>query len=171
MKWLARGLIALLIGGLVAMALVLWPRDDVPLAPAAIVVLGGAGSERAELGIALAEEYDALLVLSSSSQHFAQDMGVRCGGPGVLCFEPDPPTTVGEARNVADFAAERGWEHVTVATSRFHTARARVVFRQCLGDAVSVVGAGRPDRPAFVVRRELREAVGVVASWTVQRAC
>ena len=171
MKWLAVGFLALLLGGVVAMVLVLWPRDDVPDAPAAVVVLGGAGSERAGLGIALADQHDAVLVLSSSAQHFAEGLGVRCGAEDVFCFEPEPPTTVGEARNVADLAAARDWEHVTVATSRFHAARARVVFRQCLGEAVSVVGAERPDRPMFVPRREFREALGVLASWTVQRAC
>ena len=160
-----------LLAGIVAMVVVMWPRDDVPDDPDAVVVLGGAGDERARLGIALAADHDAVLVLSSSAQHFAGEQGVECGDPGVLCLEPDPPTTIGEARNIADLAAVHGWGHVTVATSRFHTARARVTFRQCLGDAVSVVGATRPDGRRFVIGREGREAVGVLAAWTVQRAC
>jgi uncharacterized SAM-binding protein YcdF (DUF218 family) len=146
----------------------MWPRDDIPDEPDAIVVLGGVGIERAQLGIELSERYDAALVLSSSAGWFAWHLGVRCG-EDALCIKPDPESTVGEARAVAALAAEHGWRHVTVVTSDFHTTRSRLLFRQCLGDAVSVVGARSLEGRG--VGAYAREAVGVLAGQTVRRAC
>jgi uncharacterized SAM-binding protein YcdF (DUF218 family) len=146
----------------------MWPRDDVPAQPDAVVVLGGVGIERARLGIELSERYDAALVLSSSAGWFAWHLGVRCG-EDALCINPDPKTTTGEARAIAALAEEHGWSHVTVATTRFHTTRARVLFRQCLGDQVSVVGARAHEGRGVVTYA--REALGTVAGMTLRRAC
>jgi uncharacterized SAM-binding protein YcdF (DUF218 family) len=159
------------VGTSVGGVLWLWPRDDVVTAPAAVVVLGGAGAERTELGRDLATEHGAVLVLSSSAQHFGAELGLDCDVE-VVCLDPVPETTRGEARAVAALAADRGWDHVTVATSRHHTSRARLLFRQCLGERVSVVGATRPDGSWWPgVWGGLREAVGAMVGLTVQRAC
>ncbi len=154
-----------------AFVVYLLPTDDVPRDPDVVVVLGGAGAERAELGIELAERYDADLVLSSSAAAFGERQGRTCR-VDAICFEPVPETTRGEARGVARMAEERGWNHITVATSAFHTSRSRFLFRQCLGpDRVSVVGARRDGRPATSPRLLLREGAGVLAGATIQRAC
>lgn len=169
--WLA--LTAVLGGALVVVALGLYvmPRDDVPRDPDVVVVLGGAGSERAELGIELAETYDVPLVLSSSASYFGERQGRTCG-VDATCFEPEPANTAGEAENVAAMAAEQGWEHITVATSAFHTSRSRFLFRQCLGEErVSVVGAVAPTRRETNPQLMGREALGVVAGATIARAC
>jgi uncharacterized SAM-binding protein YcdF (DUF218 family) len=170
-QWLAvaAGLLALVVIVVVAAA---WPRDDEPADPDAVVVLGGAGPERVELGIELRDRYDAVLVLSSSAINFGREAGVDCqNDPAIRCLYPQPATTLGEARSVAQLADEQGWDHVTVATARFHSTRARVLFRQCLGDRVSVVGA--PPRPGQ--RRGpveyLNEFVGTLAAMTYDRAC
>ena len=154
----------------VAFARFMIPSDDVPRDPDAVVVLGGAGDERARLGIELAERYGAQLVLSSNARLFAAAQGARCE-LDAICFDPVPENTVGEARNVAALAEEFGWRHVTVATSDFHTSRSRYLFQQCLGDRVTVVGASRDDRPRIAPRLLLREAAGVIAGATVERAC
>ena len=148
----------------------LLPTDDVPRDPDAIVVLGGAGAERAELGIELAERYEALLVLSSSAAVFGEQQGRTCT-VDAICIEPEPESTRGEAREVARLAEQEGWQHVTVATSAFHTSRSRFLFRQCLGDRVTVVGSRREGRPATTPRLLLREGLGVIAGATIQRAC
>jgi uncharacterized SAM-binding protein YcdF (DUF218 family) len=160
-------LLLAIMAGTVAM----WPRDDEPRNPDAVVVLGGAGSERARLGIELRDRYDAQLVLSSSASVFGEAQGAVCG-EDAICFEPVPPNTTGEARNVAELAAIHGWGHVTVATSRFHSTRSRVLFRQCLGDDVTVVGAVREDGSTSVgFRRRFKEVAGTIAAITVRRAC
>ena len=156
---------------IVASTVALWPRDDVPRDPDAVMVLGGAGRERAALGLELRDRYDAALVLSSSASVFGEELGAVCG-QDAICAEPVPGTTVGEARMAADLFAEHGWEHLTVATSRFHTTRARVLFRQCLGDDVTVVGAVRDDGSSSVgFRRRLNEVAGTIAGLTFMRAC
>ena len=81
-----------------------------------------------------------------------------------------PETTLGEARTIADLAAEQNWGHITVATSRFHTTRARALFRQCLDD-VSVVGAPPPPDRSVPLRRHIVEGGGTILAWTVHRAC
>jgi uncharacterized SAM-binding protein YcdF (DUF218 family) len=150
--------------------LVFAPRDDEPRDPDAVIVLGGAGVERTRLGIELANRYEAELVLSSSAIYYGQRLGLECG-VHVRCLHPEPQTTRGEAMTMGELAETEGWNHVTVATSRFHTTRARALFRQCLGDHVTVVGARPPDGGDVRFGRRLREAVGTIAAWTVQRAC
>jgi uncharacterized SAM-binding protein YcdF (DUF218 family) len=160
----------LLVGTLLGLAL--WsvaPRDDVVTSPDVVVVLGGAGQERADLGIELRERYDVPLVLSSSAAVFADNRGVSC--PPAICIRTDPETTTGEARAVARQADTYGWQQVLVVTTEFHTARARLLFRQCLGDRVAVVGAARVDGQGPGLRRWLNEIGGIVAGRTVLRAC
>ena len=168
--WLSMLIMLAVVGGGLAFAWFMIPTDDVPRDPDAVVVLGGAGDERARLGIELAERYGAQLVLSSNARFFAAAEGATCDRDAI-CFEPVPENTVGEARNVAELAERYGWEHVTVATSDFHTSRTRFLFRQCLGDRVTVVGASRDDRPRIAPRLLLREAAGVIAGATFERAC
>jgi uncharacterized SAM-binding protein YcdF (DUF218 family) len=168
LRWVAWGAVALVIvAGVTTFAM--WPRDDVPRDPDAVVVLGGAGPERARLGIELRDRYDATLVLSSSAVVLGYDQGLTC--PPEICISPDPATTSGEARSMAVLAEQRGWEHVTVATARFHTTRARVLFRQCLGDDVTVVGTLPADGHDRGIRSYLGEALGVAAALTFDRAC
>lgn len=167
---IAAALFAVLAGAATA-GVLLWPRDDVVTAPVAVVVLGGAGAERTTLGRDLAAAHDAELVLSSSAQHFGAQLGLDCDVE-VVCVDPVPETTRGEARTVAALAAEQGWDRVTVTTSRHHTSRARLLFRQCMGERVSVVGSTRADGTWWPgVRGALREVVGAVAAVTVRRAC
>lgn len=154
-----------------ALGFAVWPRDDVPQEPDAIVVLGGAGPERAELGIELAERYDAELLLSSSAAIFGEWQGRQCN-VDAICFEPEPKNTAGEAENVARLAREQGWDHVTVATSDFHTARSRYLFRQCMGsDRVTAVGAEGDRTLALRLSLAMREATGLLAGATFARAC
>jgi uncharacterized SAM-binding protein YcdF (DUF218 family) len=171
LPWRRLGLAAAaLVLASVGIAFMVWPRDDLPQDPDAVVVLGGSGRERTDLGIALSERYDAVLVLSSSAAGHGEDRGHRCGEEAI-CLDPVPETTRGEARAVAELVAERGWTHVTVATSRFHTARARLLFRQCLGDRVTVVGAPRDEGLLSDLEDYAEEAVGMAVGMLFQRAC
>ncbi|MFP4312583.1 MAG: YdcF family protein [Nitriliruptoraceae bacterium] len=147
------------------------PSDDDPGQPDVVVVLGGAGGERAELGIELAERFDVPLVLSSSAAYFGAQQGRVCG-EDAICFDPVPENTAGEAENVSRMADQRGWDEVLVATSAFHTSRSRFLFEQCLGDErVNVVGATRAGQPATTPRLLARESLGILAGATFARAC
>jgi uncharacterized SAM-binding protein YcdF (DUF218 family) len=145
------------------------PRDDaLPDRVDAVVALGGSDA-RVALARDIAAEHDAGLVLSAGSIDFGQGQGLRCD-VDAHCLRPDPDTTVGEARGMAELAAAHGWEHVAVATSSFHVNRSRLVFRQCLDD-VAVVGTKGPNASLEASRRTLRELAGMAASLTVERAC
>jgi uncharacterized SAM-binding protein YcdF (DUF218 family) len=148
--------------------LVFGPRDDAVGATDAVVVLGGAGKERVDRGIDLVSQLRVPLVLSSSAMYFGWHRGYRCN-VNAICLVPVPETTAEEAQAVASLVASEGWDHVTVVTSSHHTARARLLFRQCLGDAISVVGVPRPD--GVNLQSRLREVVGMVAGATLRRAC
>jgi uncharacterized SAM-binding protein YcdF (DUF218 family) len=153
--------------GVAAFVLYMLPSDDLPRDPDAVVVLGGAG-DRVELGVELAERYDAELVLSSSAAILGEERGRRCGVDSI-CVEPEPENTAGEAATIARMAQEQGWSHVTVATADFHTARARYLFRQCLGRAnVTVVGAPTERSSG---RMLLQESLKTIAGATTHRAC
>jgi uncharacterized SAM-binding protein YcdF (DUF218 family) len=170
-SWLRRrvGTMALILTCIVAgTTIAMWPRDDIPNQPDAIVVLGGGRAERVQLGIELRDRYDATLVLSASAWGYGYNLGLRCD-VDAICVRPYPATTTGEASTIAALAESYGWDHVTVATTRFHTTRARVLFRQCFGDRVSVVGA-RPTESRGV-GTYLRETAGTLAALTVRRAC
>jgi uncharacterized SAM-binding protein YcdF (DUF218 family) len=95
----------------------------------------------------------------------------RDGGKGfsVTCFSPDPDSTRGEARRVADLARERGWKRVLVVTSRFHVTRARMLFDSCTDIDVDAVGVDYPwsSVPAAVAG----EWVKLGLSETVSRGC
>jgi uncharacterized SAM-binding protein YcdF (DUF218 family) len=66
----------------------------------------------------------------------------RYAAARVVCFEPVPFSTQGEARTVARLARERGWSSVVVVTSRFHVTRAKLLFRRCWHGPLAVIGAG-----------------------------
>ena len=62
----------------------------------------------------------------------------------VLSVVPDPPSTRGEAREVARLAGEHGWRRILVVTSTYHVPRARLIFRRGLGCELTFVSAGCP---------------------------
>jgi uncharacterized SAM-binding protein YcdF (DUF218 family) len=144
------------------------PRDDtLPDRVDAVVALGGSDA-RVALARDIAAEHDADLVLSSGSIFYGQGQGLACD-VDAICLRPDPDTTVGEARGMAELAASHDWGTVAVATSSFHVNRSRLLFRQCLDD-VAVVGTEDPASP-MTPWLTLEELAGMLASVTVQRAC
>lgn len=66
----------------------------------------------------------------------------------VLCFNPEPVTTQGEARALGRLSAKYGWKSVDVLTAEFHVTRARVILERCYQGDMSMI-AYRQDRPLF----------------------
>lgn len=69
---------------------------------------------------------------------FPPDCGEQRNGYIVTCVTPDPYTTRGEARLLAEQVREHGWTHVAVFTSTAHAARARMLMERCVPARVSV---------------------------------
>ena len=124
------GTIALLLCGfLVATALLfVWPATNAPERVNAIVVLGGSGP-RWQKGLALAREgYAPILVLSD---HPEAPCPKSWRTVRVICINPTPASTRGEAREVSKMAAEYRWNRLLVVTSIPQTTRARIRLDRC----------------------------------------
>lgn len=110
----------------------------------AVLVLGGQGIDRYAYGLELGRRGYAPIVLFSNPYGEDTDIDeVRepCRGAHqgftLECFAPNPPTTVGEGRELRRLAAERGWRTVIVVTMRPHLSRARYILERCFtGDLI-----------------------------------
>jgi hypothetical protein len=49
----------------------------------------------------------------------------------VICFNPDPFTTQGEARALRDLSDRYEWKSADVLAAQYHVTRARVIVRRC----------------------------------------
>ena len=127
--------------GFVTVGYRLFTRDHAdPLRPVdAIVVLGGEHDGREDYALTLARQGFARTVLVADPyrpyrQYEAELMARICAESDanleVICFEPDPSTTLGEAIFTAQMAEQRGWSSVMVLSWRYHLVRARFIFRQ-----------------------------------------
>ncbi len=106
----------------------------------AIVVLGGAGS-RLGLGERLAEEgRSRVLVVSEGLPTYPPALCAQhVGAATVICFNPSPGTTQGEAEYVSRLAKQRGWRSLVLVTTPDQVWRAELRFRRCFsGDVFTV---------------------------------
>jgi uncharacterized SAM-binding protein YcdF (DUF218 family) len=148
-------LAAAVIGGL---PVYVRPQVD-PLRHAdAILVLGGYGYDRYGLGLQLGNEgWAPTVVVSNPNGTNDPWLDKLCSTPQQLrfelhCFDPDPETTKGEARELRRLATARGWRTVIVVTFRPHISRSRFILEQCFdGELVMVASPSHmsPLRWAF----------------------
>ena len=159
------GVLVLLLG--VQAVVVVWPKGGSPRQADAVVVLGAAGQriERAEQLVV--QGYVDVLVLSTPTPR-------RCT-PEVpaeqVCFRPDPGTTRGEARAVADLARRRGWDDLLVVVQNEKALRVGLRLRRCLDADVDLTivtvraGAWR------TLTRTVHESVALPTALLLQRSC
>ncbi len=124
------------------------PRYDTVRRSDAVVVIAG-GPWRLRKGIELVERRTApLLIVSNPNGKWAYkgEAPHLCDGHGrkrpyeVICFDPVPESTQGEARFVKRIAAERHLRSIIVVTSYFHVTRARIEMRRCYKGRLAVIG-------------------------------
>lgn len=173
------GVLATLVALWVAAALVLflWSpwSGSAPAHADAIVVLSG-GRERLPPALALIRRGTApVLAISTVGRTRPWPLGERLcrtgsyAGARVVCFDAVPYSTRGEAETVARLARARHWSSIVVVTSRFHVTRARMLFRRCYHDALSMVGVGSTWWK--LPRDWASETLKLVYQLTVQRGC
>ena len=123
--------------------LFVFPTTTAPARVDAIVVLGGSG-DRLGLGLQLARDGRAPnLVLSMGLPWLPPGICTQHVGPAkVICFQPDPDTTQGEAEGASRIASREGWTSLLLVTTQDQVWRAHVRFQRCY--AGSVYGAGVP---------------------------
>jgi hypothetical protein len=129
--------------------LFVFPRLGTPTHSDAIVVLAGNDEHgRLEEGYKLLLERVApVLVISAPPNR------VRVGpcdpsrrDRSVICFEPDPVTTQGEAELTSLLARELRWHSIVVVTTRFQATRAHLRMERCFPGSITSVGVTPPAR-------------------------
>lgn len=130
----------------------------------AVVVLAGGRGERLARAQAL------------MGRGVAPTLAVSNGACGTLrpyrmiCFQPEPQTTRGEAEAVRRLARANGWDRIVVVTSTYHVTRARILVQRCYPGHATFVAATPRDGVAGWTRRIVHEWFGL-AQALVHRAC
>jgi uncharacterized SAM-binding protein YcdF (DUF218 family) len=124
--------------------LLVWPSQGMPARVSAIVMLAGPG-DRMPVALQLATEHRAqVLVVSQGSHGYGGPCPPRPAGVRLICFDPSPPDTRGEAEFVGRLAKQYHWSSVVLVTSRPQATRARLIMERCFGGPVYVVTGPLP---------------------------
>jgi uncharacterized SAM-binding protein YcdF (DUF218 family) len=171
--WWAFGLlvlIAVLVAAAATARLFVWPETTGASRADAVVVFGASAEERLAKGIQLVDEGVApVLVLSAPDSETA-----LCSGRGrvrVICFEPDPFNTRGEAQTVGRLATREGWETLVLVTSTYHITRARLLLDRCFAGHVDVVAAKPSESLEQEIGNIFHEWGGLGDALTIARDC
>ncbi len=124
--------------------LFVWPAHGAPARVDAIVMLAGPG-DRLPAAMQLAKEQRApVLVVSRGRDGYGGPCPRATRGVRVICFEPTPGDTRGEAEFVGRLATQRSWRSVILVTTRGQDTRARITMRRCFGGSIYVITASLP---------------------------
>ncbi len=150
-RWLIRSVVAVFVLWLIACFLVVAePSVNKPAKVDAILVLGPPDVDgRVTEAYQLAAQHLAGTVVISveSDEQFRAKSACRNQNPAyqVICFQPSPKTTQGEAEEIGRLAAQHHWKSIIVVTSKYHISRARVIVERCLpGQVLMVAAPGKP---------------------------
>jgi uncharacterized SAM-binding protein YcdF (DUF218 family) len=124
--------------------LLVWPAQGTPARVSAIVLLAGPGN-RMPVALRLADEHQApVLVVSQGYLGYGGPCPPARPGVKVICFDPNPADTLGEAEFVGRLAKQYGWGSVIVVASRPQATRARMLVERCFSGPVYVATASLP---------------------------
>lgn len=131
----------LAVWALVGLAFFVFPAvDAVPKHADVLLVLGPPLPQRVAVAERLLDEGRVTTALVSVPYDaIPPEIASLCARSDVICADPDPRTTRGEARMLRRYAAERGWTSAVVTTMPAHIARARSIVRRCFSGTLSMV--------------------------------
>jgi uncharacterized SAM-binding protein YcdF (DUF218 family) len=130
--------------GVVTARLLVWPAQGMPGQVSAIVMLAGPGS-RLPVALELAREHRApVLVVSRGWQGSSGPCPSPIPGVKLICFDPDPGNTRGEAEALGRLAKQFRWNSVVLVTTKTQDTRARIISQRCFGGSIYVVTAPLP---------------------------
>ncbi len=140
----------------------------------AIIVLAG-GGDRTSKGAELAEAGLApVIVFADPGRDDGSVTANRyCNGREalpieVICIDPQPAKTQGEARAATRLAEQRGWENLIVVASTDQVTRAGRLFQRCGDAALQMVDVPHTSSP---LKRSVYEWGATLKSITVKRGC
>jgi uncharacterized SAM-binding protein YcdF (DUF218 family) len=127
--------------GVVTARLFAWPADGMPARVDAIVSLAGPG-DRLAVALQLARERRApVLVVSQGWQGYGGPCPSAPPGVKLICFDPNPGDTRGEAEFVGRLAQRYHWNSIVLVTIRTQDTRARILTARCFDGSIYVVTA------------------------------
>ena len=129
---------------LVTARISVWPAQGMPSGVSAIVMLAGPGN-RLPVALRLAEEHRApMLVVSRGWQGYGGPCPSATPGVKLICFDPNPGDTRGEAEFIGRLAKQYNWRSVVLVTTREQDTRARILVARCFGGSIYAVTAPLP---------------------------
>jgi uncharacterized SAM-binding protein YcdF (DUF218 family) len=159
----------------VTMRLFVWPTTDRVEDPDAVVLFVGGRGERLEKAVELVRQHnvDALVIPNGTDPTWPAANAI-CSEPQqflVFCPTPQPDTTRGEARTIAELAGQEGWDRLAMVTSDYHMSRARLLLSRCFDGDVAVVRADSRLGPLDRAVRIAHEWVGLARARVIDRSC
>ena len=128
--------------------LFIWPDRGMPARVSAIVMMNGPG-DRLDTALNLAWQHRApFLVIARGSAYFGHGSvcAPRIPHVQVICFDPSPATTRGEAEFAGRLARRYHWQSVVLVTTTPQDSRARLRVERCFTGPVYVMTAALPLR-------------------------
>lgn len=124
--------------------ILVWPAQGMPAHVDAIVMMAGPG-DRMPVALQLARERRAGVLLVSQGQHgYGGPCPAAVPGVTIICFNPIPGNTRGEAEFASRLARQHGWHSVVLVTTAQQNTRARLLMRRCFGGSIYVATAQLP---------------------------
>jgi uncharacterized SAM-binding protein YcdF (DUF218 family) len=143
-KIFATAIALFVIFALVTARLFVWPAEGMPDRVSAIVMLAGPGN-RLPVSLQLAREHRApVLVVSRGNQGYGGPCPSAVPGVKLICFDPVPGDTRGEAEFIGRLAKQDHWSSVVLVTSRPQDTRARILVGRCFGGSIYAATAPLP---------------------------
>jgi hypothetical protein len=168
-------LVALVLAGSVFCAvtarLFIWPVSGMPARVDAIVMLNGPG-DRLNTALSLAWEHRArVVVISRGSTYWGRGSICAPAIPRVrvICFDPEPDTTQGEAEFAGRLASQYHWQSIAVVAIAPQDAVARIRLSRCFSGKIYVVNGSfsRSEWPFEIAY----EWAATIRALTLQRSC
>ncbi len=128
--------------------LFIWPDRGMPARVSAIVMMNGTG-DRLDTALNLAWQHRApFVVIARGSAYFGHGSvcAPRIPHVQVICFDPSPATTRGEAEFAGRLARRYHWQSVVLVTTTPQDSRARLRVERCFTGPVYVMTASLPLR-------------------------
>jgi hypothetical protein len=124
--------------------ILIWPTQGMPTRVDAIIMMAGPG-DRQSVALMLAREGRAPVLVVSQGQHgYSDPCPSPVPGVPLICFDPVPGNTRGEAEFAGRLAKKYHWHSIVLVTTAEQDTRARMLLRRCFGGAVYVVTAPQP---------------------------
>lgn len=118
------------------------PASSNPKHADAVLVLAPAQG-RLEYAEQLMEQgLASTLVISVPPPEYRSSAFIPCDAERtyrIICFEPDPVTTQGEARALRRLANDNGWKSVSVVTDKSHALRANLLISRCYEGDIEMI--------------------------------